>query len=59
MQILYYQNENGNVKAVSATSELEAVRAIRREIEAVGYTGKLRIYTLNRMMHAPIERMGS
>ena len=57
MQTWYYNTEYGGIEYVIAKDELAAIREIRRRLEAMSYTGKVRIYSLSRMMRAPVRRL--
>ena len=57
MQTWYYNTEYGGVEYVIAEGELAAIREIRRRLEAMSYTGKVRVYSLARMLSGPIRRL--
>ncbi len=57
MQTWYYNTELGGVEHVVAETELAALREIRRRLDAMNYTGKVLIYSLARMMRAPVRRL--
>ena len=57
MQTWYYNTEYGGVEYVIAETELAAIREIRRRLDKMGYTGKVRVYSMARMMRGPIRRL--
>lgn len=57
MQTWYYNTELGGVEHVVAETELAALREIRRRLDTMNYTGKVLIYSLARMMRAPVRRL--
>lgn len=57
MQTWYYNTEYGGVEYVIAETELAALREIRRRLDTMNYTGKVLIYSLARMMRAPVRRL--
>ena len=57
MQTWYYNTELGGVEHVVAETELAALREIRRRLDKMGYTGKVRVYSMARMMRAPVRRL--
>ena len=57
MQTWYYNTEYGGVEYVISETELAAIREIRRRLDKMGYTGKVRVYSMARMMRGPIRRL--
>ena len=60
MQSWFFELEGcPGMKVAIASSEMEAIRQIMIRRAAINHTGRVRIYSLARMMHGKIERLSA
>lgn len=60
MQSWFFELEGcEGMKVAIAPNELEALRIINARRAAIKHTGKVRVWSIKRMMHGAIERLSA